>query len=177
MVTKVYETAKVCERTELLMDDKTVIGDFNFVSCARLKMMEGAQTNRHVCIEGRGSVTLGRYSTIANHVSILTSTDTPYGIMNDQAEDELRHVKTGDIVIGDYAFIGQGSVIMPGVTVGNGAVVGAFSFVTSDVRPWHIMHPVKPLTISVFRLVDVPLPNYPLDEMEAAKKRIWEKGG
>jgi acetyltransferase-like isoleucine patch superfamily enzyme len=41
--------------------------------------------------------------------------------------------KRGQVVIGDYAKIGANSVIMPGVTIGEGAVVGAMSFVNKDV--------------------------------------------
>lgn len=41
----------------------------------------------------------------------------------------------GDITIEDDAWIGACAVILPGVTVGRGAVVGAGSVVTSDVPP------------------------------------------
>ncbi|MFC1869956.1 acyltransferase [Chloroflexota bacterium] len=41
--------------------------------------------------------------------------------------------KKGKIVIGRNAKIGSHSVIMPGVTIGENAVIGAFSFVTEDV--------------------------------------------
>ena len=41
--------------------------------------------------------------------------------------------KKGKITIGRDAKIGSHSIIMPGVTIGENAVVGAFSFVTKDV--------------------------------------------
>ena len=41
--------------------------------------------------------------------------------------------KQGKVVIRKDARIGSHSVIMPGVTIGQNAVVGAFSFVTRDV--------------------------------------------
>jgi carbonic anhydrase/acetyltransferase-like protein (isoleucine patch superfamily) len=168
-------TCKICDRTELMMEDDTVIGDFNFISVPLLRMLKGAQTNRFVSISGRATVTIGRHATIGDHVSVLTSVDTPYGIMNDQMPPEMRHVKTGDIVIGDYAFIGPHTTINPGVNIGPGAVVGANSFITSDRRPWHISHPAKTTEITVFRVVDVPIPGYPVEEMKAAKERLWLK--
>lgn len=39
------------------------------------------------------------------------------------------------VIIEDRASIGTGSIIMPGVTIGRGAIVGAGSIVTSDVAP------------------------------------------
>ena len=41
----------------------------------------------------------------------------------------------GDTVIGDAAWIGMRAMIMPGVTIGEGAVIAANSVVTKDVPP------------------------------------------
>ena len=42
----------------------------------------------------------------------------------------------GDIVIGNDVWIGRESVILPGVTIGDGAIVAAYSVVTGDVAPY-----------------------------------------
>ena len=39
------------------------------------------------------------------------------------------------VVIGDRVWIGQGAVILKGVTIGNGAIIAAGSVVTKDVPP------------------------------------------
>jgi len=49
------------------------------------------------------------------------------------AQDE--DVKFGKVVIKKNAFIGVHSVILPGVTIGEGAIVGAMSLVNKDVPP------------------------------------------
>jgi putative colanic acid biosynthesis acetyltransferase WcaF len=46
---------------------------------------------------------------------------------------------TGTIEIGVDAFIGAQALILPGITIGEGAVVGAGSVVTKDVAPWTIV--------------------------------------
>ncbi len=43
------------------------------------------------------------------------------------------------VVIGNDTWIGHGVVIMPGVRIGNGAVVGSNSVVTKDVPPYAIV--------------------------------------
>lgn len=48
-------------------------------------------------------------------------------------------VKHGPITIENDAWLGTGVVVMPGVKIGEGAVVGANSVVTKDVRPYIIV--------------------------------------
>jgi acetyltransferase-like isoleucine patch superfamily enzyme len=44
----------------------------------------------------------------------------------------------GNIVVGNDVYIGTSAVIMSGVTIGDGAVIGAHSIVTKDVPPYSI---------------------------------------
>jgi len=46
--------------------------------------------------------------------------------------------KNGKVVIKDGAHIGIGAIIMPGVTTGKGAVIGAGSVVTKDIPDYCI---------------------------------------
>lgn len=48
-------------------------------------------------------------------------------------------VEMAPIRICDKAWIGFGCIVLPGVTVGEGAVVGAGSVVTRDVLPWTVV--------------------------------------
>ena len=45
----------------------------------------------------------------------------------------------GDIVIGNDVWIGYEAVVMAGVTIGDGAVIGARAVVTRDVPPYTIV--------------------------------------
>jgi virginiamycin A acetyltransferase len=53
----------------------------------------------------------------------------------------------GDTVIGNDVWIGQNAVILPGVHIGDGAIVGANSVVGSDIDPYTIVvgNPAKVL--------------------------------
>ena len=53
----------------------------------------------------------------------------------------------GDTVIGNDVWIGQNAVILPGVQIGDGAIIGANSVVGKDVKPYTIVvgNPAKVL--------------------------------
>lgn len=60
---------------------------------------------------------------------------------------EDAYVGKGDTVIGDGVWIGMRAMIMPGVTIGEGAVIASGSIVTKDVAPYTIVagNPAKPV--------------------------------
>ncbi len=45
----------------------------------------------------------------------------------------------GDTVVGNDVWIGYDATIMPGVTIGNGAIIGAKAVVTKDVPPYAVV--------------------------------------
>lgn len=51
--------------------------------------------------------------------------------------DNINHVK--DVVFGEAVWVGDSALIMPGVTIGNGAVIGAGSVVTKNVPDFAVV--------------------------------------
>ena len=49
------------------------------------------------------------------------------------------NVKTAPIIINDDAWIGMNCIILKGVTIGQGAIIGAGSVVTHDVPAWSVV--------------------------------------
>ncbi len=47
--------------------------------------------------------------------------------------------KAGDTIVGNDVWIGSEAMIMPGVKIGDGAVIGARSVITKDVEPYTIV--------------------------------------
>lgn len=96
---------------------------------------------------------IGNFCAIANGVQFLMgsanhrmSSVTTYpfsafgGIWENIVPPHLSQLpKKGDIIIGNDVWIGRESMIMPGVNVGNGAIIGARSLVTKDVPPYAIV--------------------------------------
>lgn len=53
--------------------------------------------------------------------------------------DEFTFPNRGDMVIGNDVWIGHDAMLMPGVQVGDGAIIGTRSVVTADVPPYTIV--------------------------------------
>lgn len=47
-------------------------------------------------------------------------------------------IGSAPVSIGDKAWIGFNVIVLKGVTIGEGAIVGAGSVVTRDIAPWHV---------------------------------------
>lgn len=82
-----------------------------------------------------GKVVLATFATLSPRVTLLTGTDdfTEGHMVGPCIPEKYRKVQKGDIVIGRHAIVGCGSVILPGVVMGEGAVVGALSLIKKDV--------------------------------------------
>jgi virginiamycin A acetyltransferase len=59
----------------------------------------------------------------------------------------LNSVSKGNTIVDNDVWIGNSATIMPGITIGNGAIIGAHSLVTKDVEPYSIVggNPAKPI--------------------------------
>ncbi len=90
--------------------------------------------NAYVHIWGNGGVAIGDNVMIASHVVISS-------LSHDYASNSMRFspLIAKNITIADDVWIGSSSIILPGITIGNGAVIGAGSVVTKDVAEMAIV--------------------------------------
>lgn len=98
---------------------KVYLGDRNVINFGCL--FDG----RHYTIKTGADVSIGP------EAAILTLGHDP------QSPDFVD--KGGDVVIGDRAWVAYRAIILPGITIGEGAVVGAGAIVTKDVEPYTIV--------------------------------------
>lgn len=94
----------------------------------------GTLIGERVTLDGRkqlpnsqGGLEIGNHVDIASEVMIWTS-------QHDINDPNMKPIEK-KVVIKDYVFIGPRSIILPGVTVGKGAVIAAGAVVTRDVSP------------------------------------------
>ncbi|QWA14027.1 acetyltransferase [Sodalis ligni] len=61
--------------------------------------------------------------------------------------DFFAHRREDSVIIGNDVWMGHGAIILPGVTIGDGAVVAAGAVVSKDVEPYQIVGGVPAKTI------------------------------
>ncbi|WP_422767794.1 CatB-related O-acetyltransferase [Photobacterium leiognathi subsp. mandapamensis] len=95
--------------------DKLIIGKFCSIASGATFMMAGNQGHR---IDWISTFPFGN----------AFGDDVPSGFK-----------RAGDTVIGNDVWIGSEAMIMPGVNIGNGAVIGSRSVITKDVAPYTVV--------------------------------------
>ena len=80
---------------------------------------------------GAGNIKLGDYCNLSSRVSIYSSSDDYSGaaMTNPMVPAEFTNVHHADVDVGCHVIIGSGSVVLPGVVIGEGAAIGALSLV------------------------------------------------
>jgi acetyltransferase-like isoleucine patch superfamily enzyme len=81
----------------------------------------------YATLDGRDRLSIGNHVDIASEVMIYNSEHN----VHDPHFDAIK----APVFIEDYVFIGPRAIIMPGVTVGRGAVIAAAAVVTKNVEP------------------------------------------
>ena len=89
---------------------------------------------------GEGKITLEDFSGISSKVSVYSSNDDYTGIYmtNPTVPSKFTGVTHSDVLICKHVLIGSGSIILPGVTLNEGAVVSALSLVNKDCEEFSI---------------------------------------
>ncbi len=116
----VYPGVKIWAPWNVVIGDETGVGDGCF-------------------LYSQDKIILGRRVVVSQGTQLCTGTH--------DYEREGFPLVTRSIVVGDHAWIAAEAFVHPGVTIGEGAVVGARSVVTKDQPPWMICagHPCRTL--------------------------------
>jgi acetyltransferase-like isoleucine patch superfamily enzyme len=107
---------------------------------------EGTYGNPEIQSWGEGAtLRIGAYCSIAPGVKILLGgehrtdwiTTYPFSFLWPEGQGISGHPRTrGDVVIGNDVWLASDSLILSGVTIGDGAVIGARAVVTRNVPPY-----------------------------------------
>lgn len=140
-----YEYTKILGLDNIVFSNKgkIMIDDFVFINALQGKLRLGNFV--HISLgtsisTGESEVIIGDFGTVSQGCRIFATTDdfVDWGFGNSTLGSEVRNLKNLPVVLNDFSIIGANSVILPGVTIGEGASVGAGSVITKNLDPWGV---------------------------------------
>jgi acetyltransferase-like isoleucine patch superfamily enzyme len=132
------------KRPHLAFIGSHVAIDWGFYCTTQLSIGNYIHISPYVTVIGgaKAKLKMGNFITIAAGCRLICGSDKFDGgglVTAPGIPDEYRNdVFIGTITMEDYSSLGTNVVVMPGVTIGEGAVVGANSFVNKDIPAWTI---------------------------------------
>ncbi|MBU1706722.1 acyltransferase [bacterium] len=135
---------------------KTVIGNFIHISY-------------YSSIAGGGLCIFEDFVGLSAGVRIITGSELIHGegLTNPAVPREFRAVTRSFVHLEKHVFLASDVVVHPGVTIGEGAVIGSNSVVTKDIEPWtiNVGIPAKPVS------------KRPSEKMKRLEEELYRKSG
>ena len=120
----------------LMGGDKTSIGSFIHIAS-------------FTSVTGGGRLIMENFSGLSSGTRVYTGNEDYNGgcLTNPSVPFPYRIAERSFVHIKKHVIVGANSVILPGVTIGEGTAIGANSLVTKDCKPWTIYFgsPAKPM--------------------------------
>jgi acetyltransferase-like isoleucine patch superfamily enzyme len=138
---QIFDLAQIIKPEVIEIGDYCKIDDFTFIYGG-----EGITIGNHVhmgsfsSVIGGGRLTIGDNAGISQGVRIVTGTNE-YKLRkrcSAASKVEEQGFYHGYVQIEKDVVIFSNSVIMPNIIIGEGAVIGALSFVNKNIEPWSV---------------------------------------
>ena len=140
---------KLCFLKNIIKNPNIIVGDFTYYD--DLANPENLEKNVLYHFDFIGDkLIIGKFCAIASNVKFIMNggnhsinhfTTYPFAIFGHDWANKIsiKGENKGDTIINNDVWIGYNSVIMPGITIGDGAIIGANSVVTKNVLPYNIV--------------------------------------
>jgi len=119
----------------------TIYHGIEIRSARRLQIGANTSVGNDAILDARGGLVIGSNVNLSTGVHIWTA-------QHDWRSQDFG-LDLGGVVVGDHAWLSDRVTVLPGVTIGEGAVVAAGGLVTRDVGPFQLVGgvPAKPLGV------------------------------
>jgi len=134
--TSIYNPGKISVGSNVRIDDFCVLS----AGKGGIEIGDYIHIAVFTSLIGNGKIILENYVGISSRVSIYSSNDDYSGsaMTNPMIPNEFKNVRSADVRLAKHVIIGSGSIILPGVTLHEGAAVGALSLITGDCEKFKI---------------------------------------
>lgn len=167
------------------------IGDYTYWNDFRLPVADVRQLLvPYMHLAAPEKLIIGKFVQIAHGVQIITSSANhqmdgfstyPFAVFGEpwSSSYEPQWPNKGNTMIGNDVWIGHEAVLMPGITIGDGAIIASRSVVTKEVPPYTIVagNPTKILRQrfdhhTIKKLLELKWWDWPIDKINKNIKHI-----
>jgi acetyltransferase-like isoleucine patch superfamily enzyme len=146
----IWEKAKIVNPEVISIGNSVIIDDFVFLMGGnKTEIGDFVHIASFTSITGGGVFTIEDFSGLSGGVRVYTGNEDYNGgcLTNPTVPSPYRIATRSFVCIKKHAIVGSNSVILPGVTIGEGAAIGANSLVIKDCEPWKVYfgNPAKPI--------------------------------
>jgi dTDP-4-amino-4,6-dideoxy-D-glucose acyltransferase len=139
---KLSRKASLYNPTNISIGDHSRIDDFCVLSAGE----GGIEIGRYVHIAinvsliGKGKITVSDFAGISSRAAVYSSNDDFSGeyLTGPTIDSKFTNMTNAPVYIGKHVVIGTGSIVLPGINIGEGVSVGALSLVNKDCEPFKI---------------------------------------
>lgn len=134
---KISNKASFYNPNLISIDHESRIDDFCVLSTGKgITIGKNVHISVYTSIIGKEEIVIGDFAAISSRVSIYSSNDDYSGnyMTNPTVDSKLTNVHHESVYIGKHVLIGSGCVILPGITMGVGACIGALSLVKDNCK-------------------------------------------
>lgn len=138
---KISDRASIYSPHLIELGDNIRIDDFCIISPGSLLRIGNYVHIACFCsLIGKEKIVLDDFSGLSSRVSIYSSTDDYRGefLTNPTVPNSYTNVQSSPVTLKKHVIVGSSSVILPGVTINEGAAIGALTLVNKDVPAWEI---------------------------------------
>lgn len=137
----IWPLAKIVAPEVISIGDSVIIDDFVYLSGGSLAHIGSfIHIGSHTAITGGGEFIMEDFSGFSGGIRVYTGNEDYLGgsLTNPAVPAPYRTAQRSYVHICKHAIVGANTVILPGITIGEGAAVGANSLITKDLDPWTV---------------------------------------
>ena len=181
---------RLCFLKNLVKNPNIIIGDYTYYD--DFETVENFEKNVKYLFDFIGDqLIIGKFCMIASDVTFIMNganhlsksiTSYPFAIFGEARSDAMdgkSYPTKGNTEIGNDVWIGYGATIMPGVKIGDGAIIASKSVVTKDVEPYTIVggNPAKEIRKrfseeKIKQLLDLKWWDWPVEKITKEVKNL-----
>jgi acetyltransferase-like isoleucine patch superfamily enzyme len=146
----IWPLAKIVSPEVISIGDSVIIDDFVFIMGGKRTVIGSyVHIASFSSITGGGELVIEDFSGVSSGVRVYTGNEdySGGGLTGPVVPEPYRVPIRSFVQIRKHVIVGANTVILPGVTIGEGVAIGANSLIKSDCEPWtiYVGSPAKPL--------------------------------